>query len=423
MVGLNMANLLGDGFEDPRSAAVMALAGGLLRGDMGGGLLGANAAYGNSQNDAMKRKYLMAQMQEVESQRQMQMVKAQREQQELARQARIQQAIPGMFRQPGMTGGEAVPQTQGGMPMFSQPMGAAPMRQTPGGFDVQQALRLGMTPDEIGKYAGLENIGRPKATRQMEVDDGKGGKRIALVDDFGQEVAGFNGYTAPVQVNQGDRVTFAKPAPGLSLPVGMSPSERDTSSRGWAGLNQSAQRLAFDKAGGADASKPPAGYRWKSDRSGLEAIPGGPADLKAGAEGQKKSGDAKDVLEILNEVDVLLPQSTGSWVGTGVDFLAGNALGSPTKGAQATAQLKALQGLLVSKMPRMSGPQSDKDVLLYREMAGQVGDPTIPVAVRQAAVETIRKINEKYAGVAEGSSKPSRQASGKVGNVKFLGFE
>ena len=57
--------LLGQGFEDPRSAAVMALAGGLLRGDFGGGLLGANQAYGQAvdrqtltQDRAFKQKLL-----------------------------------------------------------------------------------------------------------------------------------------------------------------------------------------------------------------------------------------------------------------------------------------------------------------------------------------------------------------------------
>ena len=57
------------------------------------------------------------------------------------------------------------------------------------------------------------------------------------------------------------------------------------------------------------------------------------------------------------------------------------------------------------KMPKMTGPQSDKDVQLYREMAGQVGDPMVPRAQRQAAAATIRKLNEKYAGMPQGSSK------------------
>jgi hypothetical protein len=50
-------------------------------------------------------------------------------------------------------------------------------------------------------------------------------------------------------------------------------------------------------------------------------------------------------------------------------------------------------------MPKMSGPQSDKDVLLYKQMAGQIGDPTIPAARKQAAMNTINELNSRYAGV------------------------
>lgn len=156
----------------------------------------------------------------------------------------------------------------------------------------------------------------------------------------------------------------------------------------------------------ASGGKPPAGYRYKADGN-LEAIPGGPADIKAGAEGAKKTSDAMDVLGLLDEVDAILPKATGGYVGMGADMVASGA-GYSTEGAKATAQLKALQGALIGKMPKMSGPQSDKDVLLYRDMAGQVADASIPVAQRQAASRMIRKLNEKYAGMPEGSSIKNR---------------
>lgn len=67
-----------------------------------------------------------------------------------------------------------------------------------------------------------------------------------------------------------------------------------------------------------------------------------------------------------------------------------------TDGAKAAAQLKALGGALVSKMPKMSYPQSDKDVLLYKEMARQIGDPTVPAELKKAAMQTIGEINQRY---------------------------
>ena len=194
---------------------------------------------------------------------------------------RKRQALPTLFQQPGVTGGEAAPQTMGGIPMFSQPMGVTPMRATPGGLDWMAALKAGYDPKEIQELQGLTNIGRPKATRQMEVDDGKGGKRIALVDDFGREVAGFAGYTPPVQVNQGDRISFVKPAPGVALPVNMSPEAKASNALGWANnaLTRRGQDMTDARAREANAGgKVPSGYRLAAAGGGLEFIPGGPAD-------------------------------------------------------------------------------------------------------------------------------------------------
>jgi hypothetical protein len=67
-------------------------------------------------------------------------------------------------------------------------------------------------------------------------------------------------------------------------------------------------------------------------------------------------------------------------------------------------------------MPKMSGPQSDKDVALYRQMAAVIGDSTIPYDQKAAALDQVRAIQERYAGVAPGSSKPKRSDSGPVTN-------
>jgi len=135
------------------------------------------------------------------------------------------------------------------------------------------------------------------------------------------------------------------------------------------------------------------------------------ADAEAKAEERNKPvAEAKESLKLIDQAEKLLDKATGSLTGTAVDVVAG-ALGKSTEGAQASSKLKAIQGALVAKMPKMSGPQSDKDVLLYREMAGQVGDSTLPVETRKAALETIRQIQERYAKVPEGSSKPAPEAA------------
>lgn len=114
---------------------------------------------------------------------------------------------------------------------------------------------------------------------------------------------------------------------------------------------------------------------------------------------------------IIPEIRTLLSKATGSYLGAGADLLA-NTVGISTEGAKATAQLKTLSGQMVAAMPKMSGPQSDKDVAMYKDMAGNLSDPTIPIETRLAALETIEKLNEKYkvlnsGGIPASIAKPS----------------
>jgi len=114
-----------------------------------------------------------------------------------------------------------------------------------------------------------------------------------------------------------------------------------------------------------------------------------------------RTQDAQDALGLVNMAEKLLDSATGSYAGKAIDTAAG-LFGSSTKGAESAQQLKVIQGMLVSKMPKMSGPQSDKDVIQYQQMAGLVGDDTIPIARRKAALKTVRAIQEKYAGSPQG---------------------
>lgn len=114
------------------------------------------------------------------------------------------------------------------------------------------------------------------------------------------------------------------------------------------------------------------------------------------AEAQKKGYNAMGVLDMLDRADPLIEVATGSTAGAARDAVIGFFGGSGT-GDQAIAELQVLQAGLMLAMPRMEGPQSDRDVQLYREAAGQIGDPSVPRARKQAAVRTIRAIQQRYA--------------------------
>lgn len=116
---------------------------------------------------------------------------------------------------------------------------------------------------------------------------------------------------------------------------------------------------------------------------------------------QEESIRTQRVDAVLPEIKSLLSNARGGYASAGVDFVGG-ALGYSTDNAKTTAQLKALSGQLVALMPKMSGPQSDKDVQMYREMAGNLADPTIPTETRMAALETIGALNSKYKSLNSG---------------------
>lgn len=99
--------------------------------------------------------------------------------------------------------------------------------------------------------------------------------------------------------------------------------------------------------------------------------------------------------QVVNGVQTNQPQPTSSLVGSGLDTAAAWVGVSPRGAAQAD-QLRALGGALVAKMPRMEGPQSDRDVMMYREMAGQIGDSSLPISRRLAALDTVRTLYSKY---------------------------
>jgi hypothetical protein len=123
----------------------------------------------------------------------------------------------------------------------------------------------------------------------------------------------------------------------------------------------------------------------------------------------KREASAKNLMTVLDEADNLIGKATGSYLGAGVDQAA-RVFGGATGGDKAIAQLKVLEGNLMMNQPRMEGPQSDKDVLLYRQNAGQIGDPTVPNSIKKAALKEIRKITEKYAGVAPAADDIHAQA-------------
>lgn len=121
-------------------------------------------------------------------------------------------------------------------------------------------------------------------------------------------------------------------------------------------------------------------------------------------EQQQKIVDANSVVDLTGQARNIMQagNATGSMTGAMRDKMT-SAIGMSTDSSKASAQLAAIGGALVSKQPKMSGPQSDKDVLLYQQMAGRIGDSSVPLGDRMAALEVVERINKKYVQQNQGS--------------------
>jgi hypothetical protein len=123
---------------------------------------------------------------------------------------------------------------------------------------------------------------------------------------------------------------------------------------------------------------------------------------------------AEGITDILDIAEPLIDEATGSGSGAARDKLAA-FFGVSTEGAQATAQLLPLQAAIMLNQPRMEGPQSDRDVELYRQAAGQIGDPSVPRETKKAALQTIRRLQDLYKGNPTGGARRIRvDAEGNV---------
>lgn len=159
----------------------------------------------------------------------------------------------------------------------------------------------------------------------------------------------------------------------------------------------------------------PMAFNPKTGQYAPIGMPGGtPMQSKEQAQ---RSNDATAVMELTDQAEPLLEKAPGSYIGAAANQM-GRVFGMDTDASKAQAQLDVLAGSLIAKMPKMSGPQSDKDVLLYRQMAGNLNDPTLPASAKYAAMKTLRMLNQKYAAGYQGQTASQPSATADTGTPK-----
>jgi len=392
--------------DDAQAQALYALAGRLFQGGRGGasiveGLQQGQQAYRTAMQGGLQQQLQNAQIQELNRKRQ-------QEQATLAEQQRVQQVLR------RATGPEVFPET----PLTNM------MGQEVAGPNMPQPKGMGLTQDVVNQLIGSQ---QGQAALGQMADLMPKLRKAGIGAEQRPEDNPFLVFTQDETIPKNIKILAEQYAKSWSSGR-LDPDVSDKRVAELSAMNQRAQdkQIAQDNIKAQQdnvraqqeqmAEFRRQGLAQSNEARALQAeIAKGNLELRrletetkleAKAEERNKPiAEAKESISLINQAEKLLDKATASLTGTGVDVLAG-AVGLSTEGAKAAAQLKAIQGALVAKMPKMSGPQSDKDVLLYREMAGQIGDSTLPVDTRKAALETIRQIQERYAKVPEGSSKP-----------------
>lgn len=120
--------------------------------------------------------------------------------------------------------------------------------------------------------------------------------------------------------------------------------------------------------------------------------------------------DAMDSVSLLDGAEELLKRATGGRIGAATDSLLG-AFNKTTEGAKATAGLKIISAKLVGKVPRFEGPQSNIDVQLYKEAAGDLANDNLPVGQRVAALQTMRQLAQRASGQQQSPTQPASGGS------------
>ena len=123
-----------------------------------------------------------------------------------------------------------------------------------------------------------------------------------------------------------------------------------------------------------------------------------PAAAAAGVDAAttvKNQAFADRSYSLMKPIDTAIRESTGSGIGAAVDTLA-SQFGKGTKGAQAIAKLNVLSYGILANIPRFEGPQSDIDVQMYKQAAGDFANNKAPVEVRLAALQALNGILQRY---------------------------
>ena len=462
MAGL-LDSFFGNSFEDPKSQAVMALAGGLLSNDWKKGVNGYMQSMAGAGEYETNKKLQQAKMQEM-------MMKAAAEKQKMDQERAKNEMFMNMFSPSGQSSGQSAQggllgDTQGGDPFAGvdkralmldylqnggKNMGGwvhdrtKPDMQVTSGYAYDKnRLGAGFMPslttstdgktsmirigadglpvvtapqgavETFGAYQGKQadfkpiQVYNPETGRTELQTEGNVIKAAQAPKAMPQRYNGVSGY-AGGSVDKGNAGALEIMQSELAKP-NISQQDREAIGREIQRIKAQSPQLAQSGAFAAAPSQMEIAQA-KATEAALVDTAKANVVRDTGRQGeQKRQGQLGAGVD--RAIELLNQNPTASGGGALIDSAA-NFFGSSTKGADTASKLDTLSGWLVSNVPRMEGPQSDKDVLSYKTMAAEVGDRTKPISQRLAAAQELKALQAKYADLNGGGQtkepKPSK---------------
>ena len=398
--------MFGTSMDDPRTAATLQLAQGLLSSPrvmqgLAGGLSGYQQAMAQAKQQKALEDYRALQMQQMQAQ-----MLAQRKQQEQA------ELDTGLTRK-AFTAVKPVEANAASGIMGPRPEALAPVGKLPS-FDPAAFIASGGSPEvAFALQKSLTKTG-PEYSPTVQYDQ-DGRAFLVAKDGTHKYIDGVKARDKLVSEDLGGqkvlRTEYSADPRGV-LGKTQSPDSKATNALGWANHNLSQQRLQFDRANTGEA-KPPQGYRWKPDGT-LEPIKGGPADRQATAsEGERKAatllarleGSESQLREALAEKpDAAKP---GVWASmAGATPLVGEALKNKVN-STARQRVEAAQlDILDAALTLGTGAAYTREQLegYRRSYFPQIGDDDATIADKEQRLSTVINAARISAGRAANSA-------------------
>jgi hypothetical protein len=300
--------------------------------------------------------------------------------------------------------------------MFAAQAGPMP----DGGNIPLQESRAAVAPNPQAAYANLaadprasarlQNIGLNKMFAEPESFTlNEGAVRFEKQPDgtTKQVAAGGQKPRAPLQIDTGTAIELRDPNnPTIVLqriPKSLSPA--DAARMQFEGITGGGMPMGNAPAGGMPMSNAPAQknnftpavqpqYQYNSS---LSPKANQEAAAKFAETAIKNQGNAKDSFDLIKSASKLLSSEAPS-SGRLSNIVTGTRefFGGGGEASKADAQLNLLSGALTMKQPRFEGPQGVMDVILYQKLAGDLGNPNIPVPSRLATINQMIDLQKKY---------------------------